>query len=414
MLPAGVRRRRSLLFLVAGASIGVCRDAVACSTADTARAGASGMKFLETERGGAQSGAPIFGQLIRIETLAASSRSALAMPSRGVVLDAVLVPWGVSSDCTAVRWHASAQWVPPRTRGFYAGVLRPRSQWVNGRPTLDVGNPWIVPHTGVTPARTAKDTVAALTPDEMLQLYDVLPLAGSGRESEAVVRAHLTPVLRWARDNPSLARRTPAVDMLMLARYSLQQAHIHAIRSPLAGTYRFVLTLPKGDSLAFYARTELHGMGGLDTVDPGETPKFTPDSIPLADGYSLFTIAATDPRSLGAGPQQTSDGSNQGDLGIVEAPLVTSRDSTVWRGSVDLVGALAHVVKASSWRTALEGLQRAMDAEVLAGKLSFAPGHFVRYTGGRVRYESTIMRRGEVLMHLRGERISTMLLTSSH
>ena len=223
MLPAGVRRRRSLLFLVAGASIGACRDAVACSpalprpyrrhgelafvgmaTADTARAGAGGMKFLETERGGALSGAPIFGQLIRIETLAASSRSALAMPSRGVVLDAVLVPWGVSSDCTPVRWHASAQWVPPRTRGFYAGVLRPRSQWVNGRPTLDVGNPWIMPHTGVTPARAARDTVAALTPDEMLHLYDVLPLAGSGREREAVVRAHLTPVLRWARDNPMM------------------------------------------------------------------------------------------------------------------------------------------------------------------------------------------------------------------
>ncbi len=84
----------------------------------------------------------IFGQLVQIERLQGVSATRLPGGTKTVVL----VPWDYGPDCSTVVWGETARWTAPGTRGVFEATLRPRDEWVNGIPTLDVFAPDFSPY----------------------------------------------------------------------------------------------------------------------------------------------------------------------------------------------------------------------------------------------------------------------------
>lgn len=204
-LPAGAHACSTSRFPVFGGS----ETMIATAMADTLPAGPGGMRYEADTRGsGDAASREVYGQVVRVERLGSTAAAALPAGTDRVVL----VPWGLAPDCNTLLWTASARWREPGTRGLFHGLLRDRSDWVNGVPTLDVHQPWKQPYPDDNILRHQEGPL--LTVEEAFELLETLPTyeeyTADGERAWARLRG-------WAREHPALACRFPATEVLRTA-----------------------------------------------------------------------------------------------------------------------------------------------------------------------------------------------------
>lgn len=163
---------------------------------------------------------PVYGQLVRVDTLggiqASDIRDAFIANANHEVL---LVPWDYDPSCGPTYWSRSARWVDTNLSGFYTVTPRSQRSWINGIPTFDVFAAGLEPYPHGAFFRAgyrgtdALRTSPSLTPREIFDLYEVLPIHQEveRRDSTAFAR-----VAQWARNNPDLAAKYPATNILQL------------------------------------------------------------------------------------------------------------------------------------------------------------------------------------------------------
>lgn len=157
----------------------------------------------------------VYGQLVRVELLNPDApvelREALDHADPPNVL---MVPWDYDPSCATTYWTRSARWIEPGLEGFYIARLRPRTLWVEGRPTFDafLADLAVYPHGSffVAGYRGTRERLS-LTAREYFSLHSALPTAGETRES---VSKALDRVRAWEAENPDLTGRYPADETL--------------------------------------------------------------------------------------------------------------------------------------------------------------------------------------------------------
>lgn len=172
-------------------------------------------------------------------------------------------------------------------------------------------------------------------------------------------------------------------------------------RSPIAGTWRYVVTLPEGDSLVVHSRTSLHPMSVLRERTMAEIQDDEERRAHPIVGYYLDANCAFAPDQVDHdGPQSMGSCYHAVSLD----PVFRSRDSTVWRGESEAELAawilLDSIPLKSRLRDAL-GSDEDRDPAWY-----FMPGYWIQDRAGRIHYRLDIVHEGKVLLRIRGERIS--------
>jgi len=389
---------------------------VGTAGADTVRAGPGAVRYTLGE-GHFGRGVPreIYGQVVTVDRVGDRTRALLQRLGAAHRREVVLVPWDYSPSCEPVPWSRSARWMTPGTRGLFWVMPRDTAHWVAGVPTFDVYGPQFAPYPSApgfqSPRWRARAAAAGqdsiLTPEELLALYDVLPeYPRRGDSAYAAARV----VQRWAQEHPSMARRPPAADLIRTVLFSAESERVRGMRSPLAGTYRFALTLPSSDSLVLFARTEEHATSPLWSV-AWRPPSRADTGVRRPVGHHLLAVGASNLESLPATRRSSGLPVREGYLVMADVPVTAGPDSTAWQGSVDLVRVAAAVTSDDRIRMELRAAELAMSDLRRAGHLSYVPGRFVQYRDGRMRFEADIRRSdGTPILAIRGERLSNDLL----
>jgi hypothetical protein len=301
---------------------------IGAASSDTMLAGA-GHESWGTGRGHSGFGRArtIYGQLVAIEQLQGVSRTMLPADTKSVLV----VPWDYGADCSTVVWGRSAQWVTPGTRAVFRGRLRVRDDWPNGVPTIDVDFPEfsLYPY-DLRRLYMLRDTALNdLSLENVLDLYERVPFDTTLAMSPD---SAIQPLEAWARNNPELARRQPARTVLDFIRVDVEERRVSMIKSPIAGTYRFVVSVPGVDSLVLYLRTDDRPWGTQRGRYEFGTPEDSATRGQLY-GYYLLTAAATSPGRL---PRQANSKRAHPTTNIGLTPIVETSDSSVWRGGEDV------------------------------------------------------------------------------
>jgi len=340
----------------------------------------------------------IYGQLVEIEQLRGVSRARLPAETKRVVL----VPWDYGPDCSTVVWGQSARWVPPGDRVVFKATLRPRDEWANALPTLDVHTPEF----SLYPFDTnrlymLRDTaINDLSLEAVLDLYERLPLDSV---LFAAPDSAMQPLEAWARSNPALATRQPARTILEFVRVEAEERRVSMIKSPIAGTYRFVVTVPHVDSLIVYARTDERPW----STERGRYAVGTPEdsaSDNAAIGYTLLTAWASSTRAL---PRRADHDNSSPTISISLTPVLQTADSSVWHGSD---GALDSDRNRAFWNRAVRPLEPLIE-QTRPKDWYYMPGFWTIYPDGTVRYRYIVERDGIAILSIRGERISFDVMT---
>jgi hypothetical protein len=178
---------------------------------------------------------------------------------------------------------------------------------------------------------------------------------------------------------------------------------LRRMAGPLAGTYRYVITLPEGDSLVVFSRTSRRVMSGIEerTLTELRERANSDRRGPVEyvgyylDGDCAFTleeIPGPPSRNVSCYHAFTSE------------PVLRTADSSVWRGESGAEVAawilLDSVPLKPRLRNALDG-DDDPDADWY-----FFPGYWIAEKGGRVRFRQDVIREGKVLLRIRGERVS--------
>lgn len=188
---------------------------------------------------------------------------------------AVLVPWGFDEGCASIPWSGPWRWAMPDSEEFFRAVLRPPSDWVDGRPTLDVPfavwegfplSPW------THPLSAGRQLLSA---GELFHVYSLLPTSD---DLAARPYGAVSDLVEWRRDVGGGAARYPATLLLREAFRMAELARMRSTPLPFAGSYRVEVRDSTGARLAtFHMRT---GVAGTQPVGapaaPGATVPFAP------------------------------------------------------------------------------------------------------------------------------------------
>ncbi|WP_420126364.1 hypothetical protein [Longimicrobium sp.] len=382
---------------------------VGTAMADTLLAGTGGREYgTGPGHSGPGGDRAVYGQVVRVERLGGSRAASLPAGTDRVVL----VAWDYGPDCRTVVRTETARWVQPGTRGLFWAGLRPREQWVNGLPTMDVGNPYHLPYTFEVALREAEneqagaDVPAVMSVDQAFDFLGVLPL---WEEHEANEEAAALSLLAWAREHPDLARRFPASMSVSHVEYGLRHTRLKRVEPPLAGSYRFTVSVDGDAPRTFFARTRSAPTTEWDPWRSLDDPYFPGVDAPLR-GYSLLLTATTTADSLPivCGPDR--DIRREGYVSVLAAPDSVTDGVQLWRGEMEL-GLLAD---AFPFDSVLVRLNRAedqrMSQRIMAGERNegpvVIPGRFLLRPDGSVTMEQvTVLGDGRRVV-IRGERIS--------
>ena len=351
---------------------------LATATADTLPAGPGAMH----------------GQVARMERAGGPDAAELPDGAERVVL----VPWGCGDDFTTRPWTESARWVQPGFRGVFWGVLRPRDQWVDGLPTLDLAEPLEQPYR-VDPEEWEGEPDPPMDADQAFALLQVLP---SRAAFLADPEAAIQPLLAWVRREPALAAREQAVDALGDLVLRIRGARLARVQLPVAGTYRFTVSVNGGAPRTFYARTWSTPLMESNLVP--EAKDYVEMLDAPAEGYVLNLDGAAAPDALDTAPGDPGDPDG---MIVVPAQPEPGPDGTrVWPGYVGVIVAaralpddavLARLPKAEE-----EGVRRRIEADLPDEYLA----RFVLHPDGLVTVEQTTTLYDGTVVVLRGERIS--------
>lgn len=221
---------------------------LATAGTDTVRAGPGPIEY-NARRNPPDSLARIHGQRFRLDRVGGDVPAELAGAEGG---EAVLVPYGWECRDTW-RWH-QARWAEPGVQLVADATLRPRVQWVDGRPTFDVEVVHDVYPNAFTP--DADSAAEFLRAAEVFGLYQALP---TWNEVEADPAAAYRRFLGWARAHPAQAGRFPASYAMREAQEWLQPCKPAYDPHPVAGTYRADFVLHGRDTLTAFLRTDSRG-----------------------------------------------------------------------------------------------------------------------------------------------------------
>jgi hypothetical protein len=343
-----------------------------------------------------------YAQIIRVERLGTNAPAEWVKGVRAAGNRIVVVPWSYNPDCTSTTWRGPALWSPPGTRGLFTGGMRKRSDWIQGIPTLDTGEPMDNPFPF---GRGYSDAVRAssLSADEFLSMLDSIPTIAIDR-ADVVTRFLRTQnrgaaILNWASRHPDQAKRKPLSDWVSSYRDGLPRAHFDTIISPFAGTYRFILKMPHRDSVVFFGRTDLrpHGIiwseGYKTPVRPADDPY----------GYYLYIGLSANPDSLPTGWPRFDRG---GFFGIGFDRVSSDADSTVWRGDIDVLRSAGSLVIDSETRQALQLVTDVQLTQQRFGTSNFLPGRTLQRRDGSVTITWMLNDHDSTLVTITARRIS--------
>ena len=184
-----------------------------------------------------------------------------------------------------------------------------------------------------------------------------------------------------------------------------EEGGVQTSPSPIAGTYRFVVTLGKGDSVVVYARTERLPMS---TLRRHRRDELGGDDRP-AVGYYLMAQWAAKPGDL---PQSYDERGFTAQIAAATVPFLETRDSAVWRGDAEPLRAVAEFAPTPRQRTAARRLFGRSES-LRDPEWYFLPGSWIVAGDGRVRFEWTVVRDRRLVFEVRGERISLDVLSST-
>jgi hypothetical protein len=160
----------------------------------------------------------------------------------------ILIPWDYDAACRALPWPRGVDFLPDGHRGFMSGVLRARTEWVDGFPTVDVHNTRAQGYPG--------DAVTLPGDPDADQLFDFHRAMPWLDEVEAEGYPALEPTIDWLSAHPAIADS----DLLSWALTGLisasNSAEARRYASPILGTWRIDWTLPGGDTVGYWIRTE--------------------------------------------------------------------------------------------------------------------------------------------------------------
>jgi hypothetical protein len=349
---------------------------------------------------------PVFGQLVRVERLERSAATLLRRALRASNSSVVVVPWDYGPDCRPLRWSGSALWLTPAVRGLFIVELRDSAHWVRGRPTFDAYTPEFTPYPYLfgkrAPRRDEATGQLRLTAEELLVLYDVLPDLS---EDEAPNVEQLERLREWMRAHPSLVGREPAAEFISDVMTRVEYVRVRGLESPLAGTYRFRIRLARGDTLTLFARTSLKASGAVWSFSADDPPQGLTEP-PKAEGYSLV-MAVT--RTLGESPAsfdgQDREGVALAYLSVTERPRLSHRDSSVWKGSADIIRAASRMITEGpldSLLAQMSGVLSRLEERDPLGTLAT----FVLDPSGHVRMYWRLREGDRVILSVEGERLS--------
>lgn len=295
---------------------------IATATPDTLPASAGDVRYT-LERGTRERA--IHGQVVRVERVGGAQAAEFPAGADR----AVLVPWSYDAGCRRTLWTGSARWVEPGGRGLYWSALRPRDQWVDGLPTLDIGDPFQSPYSGGSEEWRGTDSILTIE-----QLFDLLLLLPPLDEGDASPEASARPLMEWARANPELARLHPASDILALTEYRIRYDRLTRMTPPLGGTWRFVVSVDGGLPRTFFARSRT-----APTTEWNPTARGVEDDLPAPGspirGYTLLLAAASTEDSLPTACCE-SGVRREGYISFVAEPDSARGGVRFWRGDMEM------------------------------------------------------------------------------
>lgn len=360
---------------------------LATAGADTVRAGPGPIRY----NAGADdpaSLATIHGQRFRLDRVGGDVPAELAGAAGG---EAVLVPYGW--ECRETwRWR-EARWATPGAQVFVDAALRPREQWVDGRPTFDVEVVHdVYPENYVQ--RYLDSAVAMLTPAEVFEMNAALP---TWEQVEADTASAYGGFLAWARANPALIDRFPAHHAMRDAQESLQPCVPVADPHPVAGTYRASVILEGRDTLSYWFRTDARGYPMCGPVEPRlDLAEVRPR---MADTARLHLRGSRDAAGVeSAAPSADCGG---GTVLVVNRPRETA-GAWSWEADYNYIALPPCFASDPRVRVVADSLFAAFQA----GERGDTPGRFTA-AGEDVRFEQAWRARGRVLLELRATRVGT-------
>lgn len=374
---------------------------IATATPDTVPAGAGPVAY---KPAWGQADGPVYGQVVHVER--AGGTDAAALPA--TVERAVLVPWEYDESCHPTRYTRSYRWVQPGERGLFWARLRPREQWVDGLPTFDVRDPFPLPY---TPRRWAEGADSLLSIEQTFELIGLLPRSG---DAQADPEAAYQPLLAWAAANPRLAGMRPASGVVDGARLHVRRGRLRRIDPPLAGTYRFSVTVDGEASRTFYARTR---SAPMSEWDPDRSPAAGRARPALDDpfgGYRLLAAGSTSADSLPVTSGPGRDMGRESYFSVAAAPEPGPDGVQVWRGRIEL-GLAARALQGDS---VLAGIARAEFDEMIGRVQDGEPGaepvrtpaRFLLRPDGSVTVEQSVVLHDGRTVVMRGERVSRVTI----
>lgn len=367
---------------------------------DTVRAGVGTVRYrVAPGHSGPAGDRAIFGQVVNVERVTGIDTLRLPASTRRVIL----VPWDYGADCTPTPFMRSARWLSTESRGLYDGVLRERSQWVDGVPTLDVFTPDHQPYPGRSPRFLGAPVETMLSLDELFPLLTLLPDARLLQDS---AEQAIAPLMAWARANPATARRAPMAGAISFANYMARIARVRRVNVPVLGTYRVQVDIPANGRREFFVRTEAKPDGEWH-VTRSASPPPDPTVIPPAEGYTILAVTGRSASALPTGcDDRTMD--QEGYLYVMAQPAETGPAGVMWQGMIEF-NLLARALPRDS--ALLQPFARAWNDEYTrryrAQLPDEAPAQFTLPAGAPMRVQTDFVAADGRRLQLRGERVST-------
>jgi hypothetical protein len=189
------------------------------------------------------------------------------------------------------------------------------------------------------------------------------------------------------------------------ARWQRELATLRSVRSPMAGTYRVVVTFSSGDSSVLYSRTEPRPMSGIRERRMSD---FAHDDFRPIIGYYLAACSAATIEDL---PPTYYGKCLQTFYAVSAVPIDGAQADTVWRGEIDPLVEVTFIDPRQRVRDLAHSLFGASE-EQRADDWYFLPGRWITAAHRAVRFEWDVKRGNDLLYSVRAERISSKTLKS--
>lgn len=174
--------------------------------------------------------------------------------------------------------------------------------------------------------------------------------------------------------------------------------------SPIAGTWRYVVTLAEGDSLVVFARTSRHPSSvlrdrSMADIHASEGRLGRPVVGYYLDANCSFDLGHVD---------QSLHASMQCSHAVSIDPVIRTRDSIVWRGESEAQLAAWILLDSIPLKPRLRAALG--DDEDFDPDWFFMPGYWIRGRNGSFRFRQDVVHQGRLLLRIRGERMSKAVL----